>query len=297
MEGCRGSPRTCWGWPVGTRGGRWSPGSWCQQRQALARQGVAHQEGHATGTPTAGLVDVGAANEPRRWALRCLHPCRGAMSGRCCASRKARAILKGEGPEGMSCQITTRPSSSVPEFLWNSPQRVISTERSLRNGRAVLSDSLQADRFNSPHRAWRGTFSRGGVVLVSVVLAATPCCRVPICNQSPNTATRCGPHRWGQERPQCLLLSSGILLDVLMRTSVHRFLQTTPYTCGASCAVGGTTLTTTGVVHAPSVRTTFSMKRQGCVRVTAKHPLENRNTGTITNSTRSAASHGLTWTN
>ncbi|KAF8293211.1 hypothetical protein TcYC6_0109180 [Trypanosoma cruzi] len=66
-EGCKGSPLTCWGWPVGTRGRRWSPRSWCQQRQALARQGVAHQEGHATGTPTAGLVEVTAANEPRRW--------------------------------------------------------------------------------------------------------------------------------------------------------------------------------------------------------------------------------------
>ncbi|RNE95471.1 hypothetical protein TcG_13385 [Trypanosoma cruzi] len=42
-----------------------------------------------------------------------------------------------------------------------------------------------------PHRAWRGTFSRGGVVLVFVVLAATPCCGVPICNQSPSTVTRC----------------------------------------------------------------------------------------------------------
>ncbi|RNC55184.1 hypothetical protein TcCL_ESM07328 [Trypanosoma cruzi] len=32
-----------------------------------ARQGVAHNEGHFTGTPTAGLVEVTAANEPRRW--------------------------------------------------------------------------------------------------------------------------------------------------------------------------------------------------------------------------------------
>ncbi|RNE95704.1 hypothetical protein TcG_13289 [Trypanosoma cruzi] len=38
-----------------------------RERQALARQGVAHQEGHAAGTPTAGLVEVTAANEPRRW--------------------------------------------------------------------------------------------------------------------------------------------------------------------------------------------------------------------------------------
>ncbi|KAF5218118.1 hypothetical protein ECC02_008986 [Trypanosoma cruzi] len=76
-----------------------------------------------------------------------------------------------------------------------------------------------------------------------------------------------------QEKPQCLLLSSGILLNVLMRTSVHRFLQTKPHICGTSCAVRGTTLTTTGVAHAPSVRTTSKIKRQGCVRVTAKHPL------------------------
>ncbi|KAF8307050.1 hypothetical protein TcBrA4_0020970 [Trypanosoma cruzi] len=67
IEGRRGSPRTCWGWPVDTRGGRWPPGSWFQQRQALARQGVAHHEGHASGTPTAGLVGVTGANEPRRW--------------------------------------------------------------------------------------------------------------------------------------------------------------------------------------------------------------------------------------
>ncbi|KAF8277381.1 hypothetical protein TcBrA4_0110480 [Trypanosoma cruzi] len=38
-----------------------------RERQALARQRVAHQEGHAAGTPTAGLVEVTAANEPRRW--------------------------------------------------------------------------------------------------------------------------------------------------------------------------------------------------------------------------------------
>ncbi|RNC47652.1 hypothetical protein TcCL_NonESM02417 [Trypanosoma cruzi] len=49
----------------------------------------------------------------------------------------------------------------------------------------TFSDSLQADRLTSPHRAWRGTLSRGGVVLVSVVLAATPCCAVPICSQGP----------------------------------------------------------------------------------------------------------------
>ncbi|RNC52285.1 hypothetical protein TcCL_ESM10506 [Trypanosoma cruzi] len=124
-----------------------------------------------------------------------------------------------------------------------------------------------------PHRAWRGTSSRGGVVLVSVVLAATPCCGVPTCNQSLSTATRCGPHRWGQEKPQCLLLSSGILLDVLMRRSTHRLLQMKPHTCDTSCAVRGTTLTTTGAAHAPSVRTTSKRKKHGCVRVTAKHPL------------------------
>ncbi|ESS55810.1 hypothetical protein TCDM_12696 [Trypanosoma cruzi Dm28c] len=66
-EGCRGSPRACWGRPVGTRGRQWSSGSWCQQRQALARQGVAHRNSNATGTPTAGLVEVTAASEPRRW--------------------------------------------------------------------------------------------------------------------------------------------------------------------------------------------------------------------------------------
>ncbi|KAF5217448.1 hypothetical protein ECC02_009705 [Trypanosoma cruzi] len=64
-----------------------------------------------------------------------------------------------------------------------------------------------------------------------------------------------------------------VLVDVLMRTSAHRFLQTTPYTCDTSCAVRGTTLTTTGVVHAPSIRTKSEGKKQGCVSVTAKHPL------------------------
>ncbi|RNC53480.1 hypothetical protein TcCL_ESM09184 [Trypanosoma cruzi] len=54
-----------------------------------------------------------------------------------------------------------------------------------------FSDSPQAYRFTSPHRAWRGTLSRGGVTLVSVVLAATPCCGVHICNQNPSTATGC----------------------------------------------------------------------------------------------------------
>ncbi|KAF5216713.1 hypothetical protein ECC02_010482 [Trypanosoma cruzi] len=76
-----------------------------------------------------------------------------------------------------------------------------------------------------------------------------------------------------QEKPQCLLLSSGILLDVLMRRSTHRLLQTTPYNCDTSCAVRGTTLTTTGAAHAPSVRTASKRKKHGCVRVTAKHPL------------------------
>ncbi|KAF5215931.1 hypothetical protein ECC02_011350 [Trypanosoma cruzi] len=76
-----------------------------------------------------------------------------------------------------------------------------------------------------------------------------------------------------QEKPQCLLLSSGILLDVLMRTSAHRFLQTTPHTCDTSCAVRGTTLTITRDTHAPSVRTASKIKKHGCVRVTAKHPL------------------------
>ncbi|RNC52357.1 hypothetical protein TcCL_ESM10431 [Trypanosoma cruzi] len=66
-EGCRGSPCRCWGRPVGARGRRSPPGSWCHERQALARQGVAHQKGHATGTPTAGLAEDTAANEPRRW--------------------------------------------------------------------------------------------------------------------------------------------------------------------------------------------------------------------------------------
>ncbi|ESS62358.1 hypothetical protein TCDM_09976 [Trypanosoma cruzi Dm28c] len=61
---------------VGTRGRRWSPRSWCQQRQALARQGVAHHEGHATGTPTAGLVEVTAANEPRRQEHSCIALCK-----------------------------------------------------------------------------------------------------------------------------------------------------------------------------------------------------------------------------
>ncbi|EAO00065.1 hypothetical protein Tc00.1047053511183.610 [Trypanosoma cruzi] len=198
----------------------------------------------------------------------------------------------------LSCQTVMQPSSSVPGFLWTSPQRVISTGLPQRNGRAVFSDSLRADRFTSPHRAWRGTLSRGGVVLVSVVLAATPCCGAPICSQSPSNATRCGPHRWGQEKPQCLLLSSGILVDVLMRTSAHRFLQTKPYTCGTSCAVRGTTLTTTGVVHAPSVRTASSMKKAGMRQGDSKAPASNRIVGITTSSTTSsAASHGLTWTN
>ncbi|KAF5216659.1 hypothetical protein ECC02_010560 [Trypanosoma cruzi] len=86
MEGCRGSQRACWGRPVDTRGGRWSPGSWCQQRQALARQGVAHQEYHVTGTPTAGLVEATAANEPRRQEHSCIALCKYLCV--CCRSGK-----------------------------------------------------------------------------------------------------------------------------------------------------------------------------------------------------------------
>ncbi|RNF04326.1 hypothetical protein TcG_10964 [Trypanosoma cruzi] len=104
-------------------------------------------------------------------------------------------------------------------------------------------------------------------------------------------------HRWGQEESQCLLLSSGILVDVLMRTSAHRFLQTTPYTCGTSCAVRGTTLTTTGVAHAPSVRAASSMKKTGMRQGDSKASASNHFTGITTSSTGSAASHGLTWTN
>ncbi|RNC53560.1 hypothetical protein TcCL_ESM09097 [Trypanosoma cruzi] len=61
-------------------------------------------------------------------ALCCLHSCRRAMSGRCCASQAARAILKGEWPEVLSCQITTRPSSSGLRLLRTPPQRVMPTE-------------------------------------------------------------------------------------------------------------------------------------------------------------------------
>ncbi|RNC52519.1 hypothetical protein TcCL_ESM10234 [Trypanosoma cruzi] len=42
----------------------------------------------------------------------CLHSCRRTMPRWCCASRAARAILRGKGPEVLSCQTTTRPSSS-----------------------------------------------------------------------------------------------------------------------------------------------------------------------------------------
>ncbi|RNC55304.1 hypothetical protein TcCL_ESM07218 [Trypanosoma cruzi] len=126
-----------------------------------------------------------------------------------------------------------------------------------------FSDSLQADRRTSPHRAWRGTLSRGGVTLVSVVLAATPCCGVHIYNQSPTPRQGATPLLGAQEKPQCLLLSSGIFVDALLRTSAHCFFQTTLHTRDASCAVRGTTITTTGVAHAPSVRTTSSRKKAG----------------------------------
>ncbi|RNC53712.1 hypothetical protein TcCL_ESM08922 [Trypanosoma cruzi] len=67
-------------------------------------------------------------------------------------------------------------------------------------------------------------------------------------------------HRRGREMPQRLLLSSGILVDALMRASAHCFFQTTLHTRDVSCAVKETSLTTTGVAHAPSVRTTSSRK-------------------------------------
>ncbi|RNC32362.1 hypothetical protein TcCL_Unassigned05031 [Trypanosoma cruzi] len=58
----------------------------------------------------------------------CLQSCRKAVSGRCCASRAARAILKGEGLEVPGRQITTRPSSSGLRLLRTPPQRLMPTE-------------------------------------------------------------------------------------------------------------------------------------------------------------------------
>ncbi|KAF5219066.1 hypothetical protein TcYC6_0020330 [Trypanosoma cruzi] len=58
----------------------------------------------------------------------CLHSCRRTMPGWCCASRAARAILRGEGPEFLSCEKPTRPYSPGLRLLRTPPQRVMPTE-------------------------------------------------------------------------------------------------------------------------------------------------------------------------
>ncbi|RNC53027.1 hypothetical protein TcCL_ESM09674 [Trypanosoma cruzi] len=90
-----------------------------------------------------------------------------------------------------------------------------------------------------------------------------------------------------QKKPQCLMLSSQSVDDAWMRMVTHRFLQTTPHTRDASCALRHASLTIARDAHAPSVRNKSS-RNEGHVRLTARHPLTNH-IADITNSTSSAA--------
>ncbi|RNC32247.1 hypothetical protein TcCL_Unassigned05160 [Trypanosoma cruzi] len=62
-----------------------------------------------------------------------------------------------------------------------------------------------------------------------------------------------------QKKPQCLLLPSQSVDDAWMRMVTHRYLQTTPHTRDASCALRHAALTITRDAHAASVRNKSSM--------------------------------------
>ncbi|KAF5216146.1 hypothetical protein ECC02_011100 [Trypanosoma cruzi] len=197
-EGCRGSPRKCCDSPDEIHGQQWSPGGQCQG---------------ATGTRTA---ESGAPERQRHhraqcgpesshygqkiWSatlLRLLISCRRTMSGGRCSNHAANAIFfTGERPAMLSRQIVMKPPSSGHGSCGR--HRHGGCQRNDRSETVVQFCPTVCRQTASPPQTghWRETFSRSEVTLVSVVLAATPCCGVPICNQSPSTATRCGPHCW-----------------------------------------------------------------------------------------------------
>ncbi|EKF29459.1 hypothetical protein MOQ_006757 [Trypanosoma cruzi marinkellei] len=99
-----------------------------------------------------------------------------------------------------------------------------------------------------------------------------------------------------QNKPQCIMLSSESVDDAWMRMGTHRFLQTTPHTRDASCALRHASLTITRDAHALSVREKSS-RNEGYVRLTAGHTPKNHIADIITSSTSSDVGRRVTWIN
>ncbi|RNC42872.1 hypothetical protein TcCL_NonESM07492 [Trypanosoma cruzi] len=88
------------------------------------------------------------------------------------------------------------------------------------------------------------------------------------------------------------MLSSQSVDDAWMRMVTHRFLQTTPHTRDASCALRNASLTITRDAHAPSVRNKSSGNEE-YVRLTARHLPTNHIAEIINSSTKSDADRGV----